>query len=264
MIKVSVIVPTYNAESTIKKAIESIINQTYQNFEIIIVDDVSTDSTYSVLQELKESDTRIRVYQNQVNSKSSFTRNYAINKSTGEYIMQLDDDDTCDPTRMARQVDFLEKHLEYGFVGSNCLIFDDSGVYSSKEYKEKPTEVDFVKTSPFLNPSIMFRKKALEQVNGYRVSEETVRGQDYDLFMRLYIAGIKGYNLQQYLVNYYQDSNYFNKISWKNRVGETKFRYRNFKKMGLLPKNYLYVLKPIMAMITPNFLLQWNGNRKNK
>ena len=103
----------------------------------------------------------------------------------------------------------------------------------------------------------MFRKSALEKVGGYRVSRDTVRGQDYDLYLRLYAEGLKGYNLQENLVYYYQDKNYYNKISWKNRVGEFKFKYKNFRNLEITKLQYLYILKPILAIIIPKKILTW-------
>lgn len=256
MTQVSVIVPTYNAENTIEKAINSLLEQTFKDFEIIIVDDVSQDNTYDILKGLQHKDSRIHIFRNKVNSKSGFTRNQAIKKAGGEYIMQLDDDDFCDPYRMEKQVHFLDTHNRFDFVGSNVFAYAQNGVYGILKKPEIPGKRDLIKTSPFFNPSIMLRKKALEKVNGYRVSWETNRGQDYDMYLRMYSKGLKGYNIQEPLTYYYQDQNYVNKIGWKNRVGESKYRYRNFKSLGFLPQALPYVFKPIIAMIVPNSFLQ--------
>ncbi|MGM0275390.1 MULTISPECIES: glycosyltransferase family 2 protein [Enterococcus] len=261
---ISVIIPTFNAEKSIKKAIDSILNQTYQNFEIIICDDCSTDGTWEILKELEETDSRIQIYQNEKNSKSAYTRNKAINKSSGKYIMQLDDDDYCHEERMEKQVLFLDNHPEYDFVGSNAYLWDQDGIYGELIIKDKPEINDLLKTSPFINPSVMFRKEALESVQGYRVSKETVRGQDYDLYLRLYVNGLRGYNIQEKLVYYYQDKNYYNKISWENRIGEFKFRYRNFKKLKLSPTQYIYIIKPLVALIVPRKILSLKQSRRNR
>ncbi|QGP76218.1 glycosyltransferase family 2 protein [Tetragenococcus halophilus] len=261
-ITVSVIIPTYNAKNSIKKAIDSVLQQTYQDFEIIIVDDCSKDNTYELLKMIAKIDSRISVYQNKHNSKSAFTRNRAIELSQGQYIMQLDDDDYCDKNRMEKQVRFLEKNRSYDFVGSNALLFDDKGVYGSMEMVEKPDKYDLKKTSAFINPSVMFRKSSLEKIDGYRVSKETVRAQDYDLYLRMYVADMKGYNIQENLVYYYKDMNSFNKSSIQYRYGEAKFRYRNFKKLGLLPQALLYVVKPILASLIPNSILAWKHKKR--
>lgn len=260
---VSVIIPTYNAKSTIEKTINSVLNQSYNNFEIICVDDCSTDDTYQKLIHMSYKDKRIKVYRNNDNYKSAYTRNKAIANARGHFIMQVDDDDLCESNRMAIQVEFLKKNLEYSFVGSNCKIFDKNGVYGSINKPEKPVREDFVNTSPFINPSVMFRKSALLDVGAYRVSRETIRGQDYDLFMRLYIKGKIGYNIQNTLVYYYKDQQYYNKIKFMNRLGEFKFRIRNFYHMGLIPKYLPYAFKPLIAAILPNkFLNKYRQYKK--
>ncbi|MDN6731725.1 MAG: glycosyltransferase family 2 protein, partial [Atopostipes suicloacalis] len=241
-IKVSVIMPTYNAIETIEKAVQSLLYQSYQNFEIIIVDDQSKDGTMGLLKLLKKSDSRIQVYQNEKNRKSAYTRNRAIQMSTGEYVMQLDDDDYCDSKRMEKQVNFLKANKKIDFVGSNCYLFDAQGVYGNMKFPKQPSKEDLLNTSPFMNPSVMFRRESLEKVNGYRVSKETIRGQDYDLYLRMYSAGLQGYNIQENLIFYYKDSESFKKSSFSYRVGEAKFRFRNFKKLKLFPKAIPYVI----------------------
>lgn len=261
---ISVIIPTFNAEKTIERAVDSVLKQTYQNFEIIICDDCSTDKTWDILKKLREKDKRIKVYQNEKNAKSAYTRNKAISKSQGKFIMQLDDDDYCHEERMMKQYTFLNNHPSIDFVGSNAYLWDQDGIYGTLKAPETPATTDLLKTSPFINPSVMFRKAALEKVNGYRVSKDTIRGQDYDLYLRLYANGLKGYNLQENLVYYYQDKNYYNKISWKNRVGEFKFKCKNFKTMEISKLQYIYILKPILAMIIPTKILTWKQSKRRK
>lgn len=259
---ISVVIPTYNASNSIETAIDSVLNQTYQNFEIIIIDDLSKDDTWNKLLKIKNKDSRIFIFQNEKNSKSAFTRNQAIDKAKGEYIALLDDDDYWDSNKLEKQLEFLESNEDIDFVGTNAFIWDRKGTYGEIRKPMYPNKNDLVKTSPFVNPSVMFRKKTIQAVGGYRVSSETVRGQDYDLFLRMYVEGMKGANLQENLTYYFKDSDYFNKISWQSRIGEAKFRYRNFKKMGVLLQNFHYVVKPIVAIFIPNKLMAWNNSKK--
>jgi len=256
MPKVSVIIPTYNAKETIERTVDSVLQQTEQDFEIILVDDVSKDNTYAILKSIAAQDRRIFAFKNERNSKSAYTRNVAISKAQGKFIMQLDDDDYCDPTRMQQQIDFLESHPKIDFVGSNVAVFNAEGVYGRLTKPENPTVKDLLKTSQFFNPSMMFRREALEMVSGYRVSWETARGQDYDMYLRMYAVGLQGYNIQKNLTYYYQDNNYIKKIRWRNRLGEMYYRYRNFKKLGALPKALPYVVKPLIAIFIPKKLLR--------
>ncbi len=261
---VSVIIPTFNAESSIERAVRSVLNQSYQDFEIIIYDDHSTDSTWELLNKLAKQDARIRVFQNKQNAKSAFTRNQAIKEATGVYIMQLDDDDYCHGERMEKQVDFLNRHEEYGFVGCHAYLWDQTGVYGERRVKEKPKIADMIKTSPFINPSVMFRRQVLDSVSGYRVSKDTIRGQDYDLYMRIYAKGHRGYNLQEKLLYYHQGRNYYNKITWRHRVGECRLKYQNFRQLGIAKINYIYLLKPLLAIIIPRKILYWRQHQRRR
>jgi teichuronic acid biosynthesis glycosyltransferase TuaG len=122
---VSVVIPAYNAQKYIEKTVRSVLKQTYTNFEIVIVDDCSTDETYTILQALEKEDKRIRVLQNETNSGVSITRNYAIAESKGKYVVLLDADDLWVETKLEKQVQLLEKtkaqiaYCSYGFIDEN-------------------------------------------------------------------------------------------------------------------------------------------------
>ncbi|MEH7321092.1 glycosyltransferase family 2 protein, partial [Priestia megaterium] len=105
---VSVIIPTYNVEAYIKETIQSVLNQTYQNFEIIIVDDCSTDGTVNVIKQFQ--DTRINLFLNEKNSGPSYSRNKAINLAKGEWIAILDSDDWWDRARLEKMIQMGQDH----------------------------------------------------------------------------------------------------------------------------------------------------------
>lgn len=256
MSKVSIILPTFNAESTIDRCIESIINQTYKDWELICCDDCSADNTYEKLCKWKEIDNRIIVLKNDKNRKAAFTRNRCISISKGEYIAQIDDDDYCALDRIEKQVDFLNKHKEFDFVGSKMYYFDEKGIWSISDSKEYPIKEDFLWNSVFANPSVMFRKNVLNNIGGYRIAKETRRGQDYDLYMRLYAKGFRGYNIQEPLVYYYRGKNSYKKCKYEYRIDEAKIRYQNFKKLGLFPVGLLYVIKPLIVGGIPISLIE--------
>jgi len=255
--KVSVIIPTYNAEKTIERAVHSIQAQTYESLEIICCDDYSTDNTVAILKHLLADDPRITVLTNEENRKAAYTRNRCIAAATGVYITQLDDDDYAAPERIEKQVIFLEQHPQYAFVGSSCYLFDENGVWGERQTrKECPVKQDFLWSSCFLNSSVTFRKEALETVGGYRISSTTVRSQDYDLYMRLYTNGFIGCNMTEKLLYYYRGKNSISKCKYKHRINEAKIRYYNYKRMGLLPKGFLFVIKPLVVGLIPFRMLE--------
>ena len=118
---VSVLIPCYNCEKYVEEAVMSIIEQSYSNLEILVIDDGSTDNTGSILQELAQKDSRIRYIKNETNLKLIRTLNKGIDLCRGKYIARMDADDISLPTRIVKQVNFLEKHPDIGIVGTLSL-----------------------------------------------------------------------------------------------------------------------------------------------
>lgn len=122
---VSVVIPAYNAERYIEKTVRSVLKQTYTGFEVIIVDDCSSDGTFAIIQALAEEDKRIKVYQNEKNSGVSITRNHAIERAKGKYVALLDADDLWVETKLEKQVKLLQEtkaqiaYCSYAFVDEN-------------------------------------------------------------------------------------------------------------------------------------------------
>lgn len=257
---VSVIVPTFNAESTIDRCLESVVNQSYENLEIICCDDCSTDNTYDKLMQWSQVDSRIKVFKNSRNSRAAYTRNKCIEHSNGEIIVQIDDDDYCVLNRVEKLVNFMLNNEKYAIVGSKMHYFDENGVYELEQKKDftgyEPKKKDFLRGSVFSNPSVAFRSTAIKAVGGYRVARETRRGQDFDLFMRMYQAGFKGYILPDKLVYYYRGKNSFPKCKYEYRIDEARIRFKNYCKLGLMPHGLIYAIKPLIVGLIPIELVE--------
>lgn len=179
---VSVIMAAYNAEKTIGPAIRSILNQTYQNLELIIVDDASRDRTVEVVQSF--SDPRLKLIRNKVNLKQGLARNIAIDHAQGEFIAVNDADDLSMPTRLEKQVKFLRSHPEVDVVGSNAYLFDDNGVILGGLVKEGKTHQELTtrmnREIPLIHPTIMARSEWFKK---YRYRHYP-RAQDRELLLR--------------------------------------------------------------------------------
>ena len=178
--KISVIMGVYNLSPRYKKAIKSILDQTFSNFEFIICDDKSTDNTLQILKDLAKKDKRIKIISNKQNMGLGASLNHCLKFVQGKYVARMDDDDFSIKDRFQIEFDFLEKHPEYSFVSSAYYIDDDVNKYRLKEMEEKPSKESFLWNSPFLHPCTMFRTEALKRSNGYRVCKETMRAEDYD------------------------------------------------------------------------------------
>lgn len=259
MVKVSVIMGVYNCKNKkmLKKSIDSIINQTYSDWEYIICNDGSTDNTLEALNNIAQADSRIKVISYDKNKGLNYALNVCLKEAKGTYIARQDDDDISSKDRLKKQVDFLDKHPEYAIVGTLADVFDDSGKWGEYNVEEKPTKTSFYWNSPFMHPNIMMRKEALDNCQGYRISKETRRCEDLDLFMRMYAKGYKGYNIQEKLYEYRIVNDPKKKYRpMKYRIDEAVVRYKGYKAMHILNiKGMFYVLKPIVIGLIPQEIL---------
>ena len=146
--------------------------------------------------------------------------------------------------------------------GCNLELFDKDGIWGYRKHEEKPQKEHFLYGNQFPHPAVLFTKECMDKVNAYRVKKNTRRTEDYDLFMRLYAEGFKGYNLQEYLYEYNEDMYGYKKRKFKYRIDEFFLRIEDFKLLGLMPKGILYIFKPIVSGLVPKRLLsKINKNR---
>lgn len=258
--KVSVIMGVYNQwdREALLAAVNSILNQTLTEFEFIIYDDGSEPEAAAYIKELKKLDERIIVIGKEQNHGLAFSLNACIDRACGKYIARMDADDIALPERLAVQYAFMEEHEEYDWCGCNAELFDRKGVWGVRRMPEVPMERDYLPFSPFIHPTVVYRRRLFEQNGGYHVSRETLRCEDYEIFMRLFQAGFRGYNIQQCLFRYREDSGSYRRRRMKYRVYEAKLRYRNFKTMQMLfPVGWLFVIRPVVGGLVPSFLLEW-------
>ncbi len=259
--KVSVIMGVYNQwdQGILKDAVNSILQQTFRDFEFIIYNDGSDAKATEYIQGLSELDERIILIGKEENLGLAFSLNACIKHAKGKYIARMDADDISLPTRLDTQVRFLEEHPEYMWCGTNATIFDEEGEWGERNMPERPDTKDYLKFSPYIHPSVMYRANIFEDMDGYTVSDETLRCEDYEIFMRFHQAGYQGYNLQENLLLYREDNASYKRRKLCFRINEAKIRYRNFKSMGILfPTGWIYVLRPIAACFIPNRLLLWH------
>lgn len=130
---VSVIMPVYNAGDFLLEAIESILNQTYKNFEFIIVDDASTDNSWKILKKFKKKDKRIKIYRLKENVGVSKTVKYAIKKAKGKFLARMDADDVTSPQRLEKELNYLLKNQEAVAIGTQCRLINKEGKIIGKK-----------------------------------------------------------------------------------------------------------------------------------
>lgn len=256
MPKVSVLMGAYNCADTIRDSIQSIINQTFTDWEFIICDDDSTDNTYEILKEISQIESRIVLIKNDKNRGLSYSLNHCLKFAKGTYCARMDGDDLCDPTRFEKQVEFLDANAGYGFVSTRMTRFDEKGTYQIPEPMDSysPTKKDFVKGSPFCHAPVMIRKEAYDAVNGYRDIPHTLGVEDYDLWFRLYAEGYKGYILQEVLYHMFDGREAAKRRTFKRRLNEAWVRWKGYKMLKIPYIYRIYIMKPIIIGFIPQWL----------
>ncbi len=185
--KVSVIIPTFNRRYTIPEAINSVLNQTYQNFEIVVIDDGSSDDTWKIIK--KYNTNKIKYIYQKHSGLPAKARNTGIKLASGEYIAFLDSDDIWMPTKLELQVKFLEKHQDYSLVSSNMLTFGDIKE-NRKIYNPKFSTSGFVFRKLVLgnfvaNSTAMVRKSAIEDVGYFNEDKRLFSVEDFEFYLRI-------------------------------------------------------------------------------
>jgi len=198
---VSVIMPAYNAEEYIEESILSVINQTYQNWELLIINDGSTDQTLTIAQKFIDKDSRIRLMDNEKNKGLIITRNIGLNNVHGKYIANLDSDDIAMPERLKRQVAFLEKNKDYALIGAACIQIDFEGkkiATVERNIANSHLKSLLLFSNYFINSTVMLRATDVQSIryqNGFAPAE------DYQLFSQIAEYSKIG-NLSDCLVKY--------------------------------------------------------------
>lgn len=200
---VSVLLPAFNCDRFVRAAVDSILNQTFSDFEFLIFDDGSTDSTGSLLRDAAHRDRRIQLFQRQHQGYSPLL-NEGLQAAKGEFIARMDADDISAPTRFEKQVAFLRRNPACVAVGSGLVFIDESGrPFARNRGISGHAEIDAIHlrggggTMP--HPSLMLRKSALDAIGGYRTQFEPA--EDLDLLLRLGEVGTLE-NLPEQLLKY--------------------------------------------------------------
>lgn len=249
---ISVIMSVYNAEKHLESAIESILQQTYKNFEFLIVDDCSTDRSFQILQKYKKKYPKISIYRNQVNCGLTSSLNTLLKKTNGELIARMDSDDISKKNRFEKQVTLFKADKDMDIVGTLAEDIDNN-LKVIRKRRVPIHDMDIKKmlplNNPFIHPSVMMRKSVFQKIGYY--NEKLRTSQDYDLWFRAAAAGLKFANVPKYLLQYRFDKNYMNKKSLQYRLIECKIRIRGYKRIKLPLYKWGYLFIPIILGIIP-------------
>lgn len=251
MATISVLMGIYNCAPTLEKAVSSIQVQSYTDWELIMCNDGSSDNTLEVANQLASKDRRIKVIANNQNIGLAATLNHCLSVANGEFVARMDGDDICPSNRFQSELSFLQCHREYALVSGWMECYDRQGTYGVIRYCETPKYEDFVRGSQFCHAGSMMRREVLQVLGGYRTTPDAERVEDYDLWVRLYAAGYKGYNLQQVVYSMCDDRNAYHRRKFKYRINESRLSYRVYRECHLPLRNLLYPILPICKGLLP-------------
>lgn len=191
----------YNSEKSLKRAVDSILNQTFSDFEFIIIDDCSTDNSWNILQEYEKQDKRVRIFRNEKNLGLAENLNKGLKLSKADIVARMDSDDYSHPKRLEKQYSFLLKKPNVDILGTGInLIVNDKCI---KPYFYPTNHIEIIKLmqkmSPLAHPTVMYKKDVILSVGGY--NKNLKRTEDYDLWLRLKDK-VNFANLDEVLLDY--------------------------------------------------------------
>ncbi len=255
MVRISILMSVFNGADTLAAALDSVLAQTFAEFELIVCDDASTDGSWEILRRYQQLDPRVVIFQNDENMGLGASLNRCLARAQGPFIARQDADDISAPDRLEKTLRYLLDHdLPYAACG--VYVFDDGGVWSRRLCEERVTKHSIARRNPFFHPTMLFRREVLELVDGYRVADITRRTEDYDLVMRLAARDVIGQNLQEYLYYVYEPAEAYLRHSRNTRLAEIRERIYGLRIMHSPPWDYLYLVKPVIMMLIPRRLLR--------
>ena len=204
----SAITTVYNCERFIAEALQSLINQSFQDFELIIVNDGSTDHTWDIVSNTQFS-FPIKLVNNSDNKKIPTRRNEAIKIADGKYIAICDGDDISLPKRFAKQINYLENNADIDFIGGHAVKIDESGKelgmmsYPPEDNKRIINSILLINhMNPLIDPTMMFKRATFNDLGGYALRTDIYTAPDFNLWCRALLSGCQFYNLQEPIIKY--------------------------------------------------------------
>lgn len=265
MAKVSVIMGVYNGANYLEESINSVINQTFKDFEFIICDDGSVDNSLSIIENKVQSDSRIKVLKNTSNKGLGYSLNKCIKVSRGKYLVRMDSDDISVENRIEKLVQSFEENPEYAVLGSGMILFDDHEEWGETKPIEFPSREQIFKGPAVAHATTIMNRDVIEKVGLYNTGADKFRVEDYDLWCRLAEAGYKIMNIEDCLYKCRWDrEEYYKRRKLKHLVGYAKYKFYWSKRFGFGFKGYLHSTFVLFKAIVPSFIKKRYHNLKLK
>lgn len=234
--KVSILMSAYNCEEYIEEAMHGIMEQTYRDWECIVIDDCSTDRTKEILEKLAEKDSRIRVFSNEKNMKLPGSLNRALEKAEGKYVMRMDADDICSRERVEKQVEFMESHPELTLSSCRLFYLKDGDIFPA--HLQRRADADAVSAlflffDPIAHGGVIVRREVLQKL---KYDPAFTYTEDLDLWIRMRNENYQMAIQEDYLIQYRLHG---------NQVTTTKSEIQREQYRKIIPRYYERYLFPL-------------------
>ncbi|HLC94403.1 MAG TPA: glycosyltransferase [Patescibacteria group bacterium] len=252
--QVSILISIHNGSQTLDRCFESIQKQTFQDFEIVCVNDGSTDQTSEIIkkwQSIFGQDT-MKLLNNNPNIGFTKSLNQGLDLANGQYTARIDADDFWHAEKLEKQIKFLEENKEYGIVGCNYInISPNKEVKISLKKTDAEIKKSIIKRNPFAHSCVVFDTALIKKVGGY--DKNILYGQDYDLWLRC-VPRTKFYNLSEFLC-YRSIGQGISVEKQRSQMWQSiKTQVKYIKEYHYSWINYLYLLEPLTVIVLPKFI----------
>ena len=258
MPRVSILMSVYNGEKTLQESLNSIYRQSYTDWELIIINDCSTDNSPDILSSAKAIFYNIKIITNSQNIGLTKSLNKGLLHCSGEYVARIDADDSWNKDKLRKQVAFLDSNDTYGLVATNSFVIDIEGV--NRSYNELDLESDpqlksaMIKFNPFVHSSVLFNRRIVEELGGY--DESYKYAQDYNLWARM-MAYCKFYKISEKLTYIRESRTSISSLNYRHqKKNAIRIKYLVFLNNGEFISFLLYVAKEALGIITPLIFLR--------
>lgn len=251
MPQVTVLMSVHNGLPDLKEAVDSILTQTFGDFEFLIFDDASNDGSHQMLADYAAQDSRIRLVTNEgcIGLGASLAR--GVTMAQGTWIARADADDICLPHRLQTQYDFVQAHPDVDIVSSWALEINEHGDVTGE--RRVPLEHDniarYIWTCPIIHPAVFFKKEAILKAGSYGTER---RRQDYALWFRALKAGLRFANIGEPLIKYRFADSYFNRNSTKALLQQVWIGWKGCWLVKASPVAYIGVTVPLVRSVLPD------------
>lgn len=262
---ISIIMGIYNCADTLTEALDSIANQTYTDWELIMCDDGSSDKTYKAAEKYiqEHPEYKIKLLRHKKNKGLNQTLNDCLEVASGEYIGRMDADDISLPTRFEKEIAEFKKDPNLSVVSCPMIYFDENGEWGvGKCDNNYPKKGDLVFGTVHAHAPCLIKREAIRAVKGYSVGKRLLRVEDWHLWIKIYASGRYGKNLEEPLYKMRDDQKATKRRKFRYRLNEAYMSRLAVSTFNLPKVKYLYSLRPIVVGMLPTALYNYLHKRK--